>query len=162
MASSRTPTRQRSTPSRPRQLWTCPKCGAQFLVANGYHSCGRFRLDDLFVRAEPHVRVLFDRFAVMVREAGDSKLIPQKTRAVFMTRMRFINVQVRRSHLLVGFVLRRRPATGRFEKVETFSPRTHLASLRIESADELNPSLRRLIAAAYEAGLYDLDGFRSS
>jgi hypothetical protein len=157
MVSSRTRSRRRARSNRPRQLWACPKCGAQFLVANGYHSCGRFRLDDLFVRAEPHVRVLFDQFAAMVREAGDSKLIPQKTRAVFMTRMRFINVQVRRSHLLVGFVLRRRPAAGRFEKVETFSPRTHLASLRIESADDLNKSLHRVIAAAYQAGLHDLD-----
>ena len=79
-----------------------------------------------------------------------------------MTRMRFINVQVRRSHLLVGLVLRRSPAPGRFEKVETFSPRTHLATLRIASAYELSQHLRRLIAAVYEAGLYGLDAFRSS
>jgi hypothetical protein len=141
----------------PRPLWTCTRCGAQFLVANSYHSCGRFRLDDLFVRAEPHVRPLFDRLAAMVREAGDSKLIPQKTRAVFMTRMRFINVQVRRSHLIVGFVLRRRPSHARFSKVETFSPRCHVAYVRFESASELDADVRRWIRGAYQAGLHELD-----
>lgn len=144
-----------------RPLWTCPRCAAQFLVANSYHSCGRFRLGDLFARAEPQVRPLFDRFAAMVREAGDSKLIPQKTRAVFMTRMRFINVQVRRSSLIVGFVLRRRPTSKRFTKVETFSPRSHVGYLRIQSPDDLDGDLRRWIGAAYRAGFYDVEKART-
>lgn len=140
---------------RSRPLWTCPRCGWQFLVANTYHSCGRFRLDDLFLRAEPQVRLLFGRFQKMVREAGDSKLIPQKSRAVFMTRMRFINVQVRRSYLIVGFVLRRRPPDSRFSKVETFSPRSHVAYLQLRSSVDPDDDLRRWIAEAYDAGCHD-------
>lgn len=147
----------RATLRSPRPLSTCARCGSQFLVANSYHSCGRFRLDDLFVRAEPHVRPLFDRFAEIVREAGDSKVIPQKTRAVFMTRMRFINVQIRRSYLIVGFILRRRPTSKRFSKVETFSPRSHAAYLRIQSPADLDAGVRRWIREAYQAGFYDLE-----
>ena len=144
--------------SRPsgRPLWTCPKCAAQFLAANTSHSCGRFNLDDLFVRAEPHVRPLFERFAQLVREAGDSKLIPQKTRAVFMNRMRFINVQVRRSHLIVGFILRERPRNPRFVRIDHFPPRTHAAYLIFTSVADLDTVVRRWIRAAYEAGLDDL------
>lgn len=141
----------------PRPLWTCARCGEQFLVANSYHSCGRFRLDDLFVRAEPHVRTLFDRLARLIREAGDSRLIPQKTRLVFMTRMRFVNVQVRRTHLVVGFVMRERPAGARFFRIETFSPRSHVAYVRIQSPADLDADVRRWIRNAYEAGLYRLD-----
>lgn len=140
-----------------RPLWRCPRCDAPFLVANSFHSCGRFKLDDLFLRAEPHVRLLFDRLAEMVRQAGDAKLIPQKSRAVFMTRMRFINVQVRRSHLVIGFVMRRRPAHPRFWRVETFSPRSHVAYLRVYSIDELNADVRRWIRAAHQAGRYELE-----
>ncbi|MGB2717154.1 MAG: DUF5655 domain-containing protein [Vicinamibacterales bacterium] len=140
-----------------RLLWRCPRCDAQFLVANSFHSCGRFKLDDLFLRAEPHVRPLFDRLAEMVRQAGDAKLIAQKSRAVFMTRMRFINVQVRRSHLVIGFVMRRRPAHPRFWRVETFSPRSHVAYLRVHSIDELNADVRRWIRAAHQAGRYELE-----
>ena len=136
-------------------LWTCPRCDARFLVANTYHACGRFRLDDLFLRADPRVRSLFDGFATMVREAGDCKLIPQKTRAVFMARMRFINVQVRRSCLIAGFVLRRRPPDARFSKIETFSPRSHVAYLRLNEPADLNDDLRGWIAEAYNAGCHD-------
>ena len=145
---------------RPRPLWTCRRCGAEFLVANSYHACGRFRLDDLFARSEPHVRDLFDRLERMVREAGDCKLIPQKSRAVFMTSMRFVNVQVRRTHLVVGFVMRERPADARFSKVETFSPRSHVAYVRLESPADLDANVRRWIRKAHEAGLYRLDNRR--
>lgn len=144
----------------PRPLWTCPRCGAQLLVANSYHSCGRFRLDDLFVRSEPLVRDLFDRFERMVRAAGDCTLIPQKTRVVFMTRMRFINVQVRRTHLVVGFVMRDRPGDARFSKIETFSPRSHVAYVRLHSPEDLDSDVRRWIRKAYRAGLYRLDNRR--
>jgi hypothetical protein len=139
-----------------RPLWTCPKCAAQFLIANSYHSCGRFRLDDLFVRADPPVRALFDRFARMVREAGDSKLVPQKTRAVFMSRMRFINVQVRRSALIVGFILRERPEDARFIRIDAFPPRTYACYVRFTTMSDLDGDVRRWIRQAYESGLDDL------
>ena len=125
-------------------------------MANSSHSCGRFLLDDLFARAEPHVRPLFDRFAALVRQAGDSTLIPQKTRAVFMNRMRFINVQVRRTHLIVGFILRERPTDGRFVKIDAFPPRTHAAYVHLTSRADLDADLRRWIRRAYASGLDDL------
>jgi hypothetical protein len=140
-------------PTTRRPLWTCPRCGAPFLVRNSSHSCGRFHLDDLFSRAEPHVRAIFDRFDRLVREAGESTLIPQKSRAVFTTRMRFINVQVRRSHLLVAFVLARRPASGRFSKIETMSPGTHVGYLPIRTDAEMDADVRRWIREAYAVGM---------
>jgi hypothetical protein len=88
----------------------------------------------------------------MVAAAGDATLIPQKTRAVFMTRMRFINIQVRRASLIVGFVLRERPSDARFFKVETFSPRTHVAYVRLATMEQLDAGLRRWIRQAYKAG----------
>jgi uncharacterized protein DUF5655 len=140
-----------------RPLWRCSLCGARFLVANSPHSCGTFNLDDLFLRAEPHVRETFDRLCQLVREAGDATLIPQKSRAVFMTRMRFINVQVRRSHLLVGFVMRKKPAHRRFWRVDTFSPRSHVAYLRVHAPGELDADVRGWIREAHRAGQYDLE-----
>ena len=98
------------------------------------------------------MRPLFDRLAEMVREAGEATLVPQKTRAVFMTRMRFINVQVRRSHLIVGFILRRRPADRRFDRVEAYGPRTYGAYLRVSTLSELDDDVRRWIREAYVTG----------
>jgi hypothetical protein len=48
-----------------------------------WHSCGKFSLDDLFARSQPHVRRIFDKFAKMVRACGPVHMIPQKTRVVF-------------------------------------------------------------------------------
>ena len=86
-------------------LWTCPKCGAKFVSAHMWHSCGRYRLDDLFARSEPHVFKLFQRFRRMVEACGPSTMIPQKTRVVFMVRMRFAGATVRKTGLRVGLIL---------------------------------------------------------
>jgi hypothetical protein len=136
-----------------RPLWTCPRCDAQFVVANTYHSCGRYQLDDLFRRADPHVFPLFRRFEAMVRAAGAVKMVPQKTRLVFMVRMRFINVQVRKSHLILGFVFGRRLEDPRFSKVESYSPRSHVAYVRVSNDEELDASVRRWIREARKTGL---------
>lgn len=98
------------------------------------------------------MRPLFDRLTDMVREAGDAVLVPQKTRAVFMTRMRFINVQVRRSHLVVGFILRRKPADRRFDRVEAYGARTYGAYLRVSALAEFDADVARWIREAYVTG----------
>jgi hypothetical protein len=60
-------------------LWRCPKCGAQFVSANMWHSCGRFRVEDLFTKCEPQVFELYRRFKRMVERCGPVVEIPQKT-----------------------------------------------------------------------------------
>lgn len=89
-------------------LWACPKCGARFVSANMWHSCGRFRVEDLFARSEPHVFALYRRFKRMVERCGPVIEIPQKTRLVYMVRMRFAGFTVRKSGLRVGLILTRR------------------------------------------------------
>ena len=107
-------------------LWTCPKCGAKFVSANMSHSCGRFALGALFARSEPHVFKLFQKLRTMVRACGRSTMIPQKTRVVFMVRMRFAGATVRKSHLRVGLILERRlPPDARLVQIESFGPRCH-------------------------------------
>jgi hypothetical protein len=80
-------------------LWTCPKCSAQFVSANMWHSCGRRSVEDLFARSDPHVFKLYLKFKRMVEGCGPVTMIPQKTRLVFMVRMRFAGFTVRKSGL---------------------------------------------------------------
>src|SRR4030095_8269976 len=102
-------------------LWTCPKCGAKLVSANMWHSCGRFKLEDLFARSEPHVFKTFQKFRRMVESCGPVTMIPEKTRVVFMVRMRSAGATVRRTNLRVGLLLERKlPADPRIEKIETF------------------------------------------
>ncbi|OLC46061.1 MAG: hypothetical protein AUH43_14800 [Acidobacteria bacterium 13_1_40CM_65_14] len=107
-------------------LWSCPKCGAKFVSANMWHSCGRYRLEDLFATSEPHVFKMFQKFQRMVESCGPVTMIPQKTRVVFMVRMRFAGATVRKTNLRVGLILERKlPDDPRIEKIETFGSHSH-------------------------------------
>ena len=134
-------------------LWACPKCGARFVSANIWHSCGRFRVEDLFAKSEPHVFKLFQKFRMMVRACGRSTMIPQKTRVVFNVRMRFAGATVRKSHLRVGLILERRlPPDARLVDIESFGPRCHAHYFKIERADQLDASFAALVSEAYDSG----------
>ena len=117
------------------------------------HSCGRFALDALFARSEPHVFELFRKFRTMVRACGRSTMIPQKTRVVFMVRMRFAGATVRKSHLRVGLILERRlPPDARLVEIESFGPRCHGHYFKIERADQLDASFATMVGEAYGSG----------
>jgi Domain of unknown function (DUF5655) len=135
-------------------LWACPKCGAKFVSANMSHSCGRFRLEDLFARSEPGVVALFEKFRRIVEGCGPVTMIPQKTRVVFMVRMRFANVSVRKSNLRIGLIMTRRlEPDGRLEKVDVYAPLCVGNYLRIERPAQLDEDVRRWVREAYECGV---------
>ena len=97
------------SPVKPKHpLWRCPKCGARFVTKNMWHSCGKYTLEALFSRSEPHVLPLFKKFAKMVKGCGPATMIPQKTRVVFMVRVRFAGAYPRKSYFLAGLALSRR------------------------------------------------------
>jgi hypothetical protein len=134
-------------------LWTCPRCGAKFVSANMWHSCGRWELGALFANSEPHVFELFQKFRRMVKDCGRSTMIPQKTRVVFMVRMRFAGATVRKSHLRVGLILERRLSSDpRLIETESFGPRCHGHYFKIERADQLDASMKALLREAYDSG----------
>ena len=134
-------------------LWTCPKCGAKFVSANMSHSCGRYRLQDLFTRSEPHVLELAKKFKRMVERCGRVTMIPQKTRLVFMVRMRFAGYTVRKSSLRVGLILERRLLPDpRLERVETFAPYCHGHYFRIDAPQQLDAAMQKWIREAYDCG----------
>src|SRR5688572_29690593 len=86
-------------------LWTCPKCGEKFTSKNMSHSCGQFKLDDLFTKCEPIVRDTYDAFEKAAMEIAPFHVIPQKTRFCYQLRMRCVNGTVGKAYLRIGFVL---------------------------------------------------------
>ncbi len=133
-------------------LWQCPKCGEKFTTPNQQHSCGKFSLEPLFARSEPHVFGIYKKFAGMVQACGPVTIIPQKTRITFQARMRFVSLYPHKAHLLGGFVFARRLEHPRFHKIETFSPRSHLHHFRLDSEDDLDSDFEAWIAEAYAVG----------
>ncbi len=138
--------------ARERPLWTCPKCGNQFVNRNQWHSCARYDLSVPFKGKPPHVRALFDRFRKMVQACGPVKMLAYRNRVGFMVRVRFAGATPKKDGLDVGFWLPRRLDSPRFEKIETILPNVHLHRLRITTADLLDAELAEWLKEAYACG----------
>lgn len=138
-----------------RPLWKCPKCGERFVTANIWHSCGRFSLKQLFANCEPHVRRIYLKLARMVRACGPVRVIPQKTRLVFVTRVRFVGVYPRKRFLEIGIELPKRNPDPRFHKIETYTRRMHGHYLRIEHESQLDAQVQHWLRCSYMVGKQD-------
>lgn len=134
--------------AKPRPLWRCPKCGARFVTKNMWHSCGRFTLEALFAKAEPTTLRLFRKYAALVRRCGAVTMIPQKSRAVFMARVRFAAVYPRRDGFVATFNLMRRITHERIVKHERFG-QCHVHSVRIVGTQGLDATLASWLREAY-------------
>jgi hypothetical protein len=135
-----------------RPLWKCPKCGARLVTARMWHSCGRYKLSELFARSDIGVRRAFRKLARMVRACGPVTMLPQKTRVVFMTRVRFVAVYPRKRSLEIGIELPERRPHPRFHKIESYTRHMHGHYLRIERADQLDAQVQLWLRASYRLG----------
>jgi hypothetical protein len=135
-----------------RPLWTCPRCGNEFVNRNQYHSCKRYELDALFEGKPAHIRALYDRFHEMVQRCGPSKLLPYREKVAYMVRVRFAGAIPAARWLDIGFWLPRRVESLRFRKVETIYPNAHVHFLRITDASELDAEVAGWLSEAYDVG----------
>ena len=137
-------------------LWRCPKCGERFVTTNMWHSCGKFTLEELFARSEPHVIKLFRKFKKMIRKCGPVTMIPQKTRVVFQVRVRFGGCYPRKSHLVCALALPRLNGDPRFYKTEKFAAHFIGHWFRVYSEADLDADVQRWMCEAYEVGAQHL------
>lgn len=134
------------------ELWRCPKCGAKLVAKNMSHSCGRFTLERLFEKCDPIVYEIFLKFKGMIEAYGPAVMIPQKSRVVFMTRLRFANV-VPKKHCLIcslGLVKQHRHPT--LIRVDHYSAHFIGHQFRICSPKELDEELSAMIPESYAVG----------
>ncbi|MFN8179942.1 MAG: YdeI/OmpD-associated family protein [bacterium] len=145
--------RGRSTPAVvKRDLWTCPRCGHQFVNRNQWHACRRVDVDAAFTGKPPFIRALFDRFRGMVESLGPVTLVPYHNRVGFMVRVRFAGAIPMKRWLEVGFWLPRRIDHPRMYKIETLYPDVHIHRLRVTRKDELDDELLEWLREAYAVG----------
>jgi hypothetical protein len=135
------------------KLWTCPKCGHSFVTKDIWHSCGTFELDEHFKNKDPIVRSLFDKYRTMVESCGEIVCYPQKTRIVFMVRMRFAGCVTRRTYLQCALLLPdRHEYAPRLHKIEKFGENSYGHYFNIRELRELDRDFLKLIRAAYKVG----------
>jgi len=134
-------------------LWTCPTCHRRFANRNQWHACSTIGLDEQLAGKSPEAVAIFRRFADEVRRCGPVSIIPERTRIAFATRMSFASVVLRKRWVDAGLVFGRRPRSSRFHRVETFSPRNHVGTLRLETPEQVDGQVGRWIGEAYLVGL---------
>jgi hypothetical protein len=98
------------------------------------------------------VRRAFDRFRELIEACGPVEIIPQKTRIVFLTRMRFAAAMPRRGWLAGHLNLARRVNDTRFHKIVCYGPATYTHSFRAQDASFFNASFAALVREAYIRG----------
>lgn len=131
-------------------LWTCPRCGHRFVTANIWHSCSRHDVDELFAHSTPMVRAAFDHMVELYERCGPIVVIAQKTRIVFMVRVRFGGCQVRRDRLIAGIALTRRVDHPRWLRIEQYNDRWFAHRLEVRHPEDLDdPELQELICEGY-------------
>jgi hypothetical protein len=133
-------------------LWRCPKCGARFVTRNLSHSCGRFDLTALFKGKDAAVRAAFERFRQIAEACGDVETIPQKTRIVFLARMRFAAAMPRSKWLEGHLNLARHVNDPRFFKIVRYGPATFTHSFRAPDADFFDATFAALVRESYIRG----------
>lgn len=137
--------------NRPR-LWRCPDCRRSFANRNQSHACGRYTLDHHFRGKPPGIRALYREVAAAVRSIGPVRVLPEKTRIAFQVRMSFAQITPRRRWLEGHVLLARRLEHPRFRSIQTFSPRNHVHTFRIESAADIDDDFRAWLREAYLVG----------
>jgi hypothetical protein len=134
-------------------LWQCPTCARAFANRNQTHTCaGLHDLEHHFAGREPIVRELYDLVAAAVRSIGPVIELPEKTRIAFQVRMSFAQVTPRRRWLDGHVVLARRLEHQRFRNIETFSPRNHVHTFRLEHPTDVDSTFVEWMREAYAVG----------
>jgi len=133
-------------------LWTCPKCGHQFVSRNLWHSCGNYEIDDHFKGRDANLREIYDRLVEITGQYGPVTVYAQKMRIVFMVQVRFGGVQVRKNWLDFGLWLTHHVEHPLQIKTEVFGPNSFGLSFRLSRSEDIDPTLEAFIAEAYKTG----------
>jgi hypothetical protein len=131
-------------------LWKCPKCGARLVTRNLWHSCGRFTLTALFKNSPPGVIAAVRKYASMLESLGDVQVLPQKTRLVAVSRVRFAGLYPRKNDFMASFALHRWLTSPRIVKKIEYNPRWRAHYVRIASAADVDSELREWLQESHD------------
>jgi Domain of unknown function (DUF5655) len=135
-----------------RPLWTCPRCGHQFVTRNLWHSCSRHTLAEHFTGKPPRVREMFDRFVSIVERFGPVTVYAQKSRIICQVRVRFAGAVPARDWLDTHLWLKRRAAHPRLRRIELIPPDNYVHTFRFDRAEQLDEAFAALVEDAAAIG----------
>ena len=136
-------------------MWTCPKCGQQFLHTNQRHSCNDRTVQDFLDGKSAHTLALYDHFLEVYRGIGDFVLHPAKTRIALANKTRFCSInQLGRNFLHVVFQFDQ-PYNDNYCFIKVAQiPETHLFNhhCRVYAIEDVNEEVRMYMKMAFDRG----------
>jgi hypothetical protein len=136
-------------PRESRSLWTCPKCRHRFVTRNLWHSCVRIPLRNHFRGRAARLYPAFRAWAALARTCGPVTIYAQKSRIVIQARVRFAGATVHAGYLDATLWLKRRAEHPRLRRTESFGALGYGLHFRLETPDDIDPGLARLMHEAY-------------
>lgn len=135
-------------------LWTCPDCGRQFANRKQAHSCVTITLDE-HLAVSPAAVELYEAVAAALRDCGEYRIHPQKTRIAFITTMTFASVRLAQRWVDLGLITPEPIEDNRIAKVDLYGPTSFASELRLRSIADVDADVREWLCIAYERGLQE-------
>jgi hypothetical protein len=134
-------------------MWTCPKCGAQFVTKNMWHSCGIYTVAEFLYGKTVRAIGLYQYFLDGYRKIGPVILHPAKTRISFMVKVRFSGVnRIGKDYIAGGFWLKQRIESPKFHKIEFIPRDNYIHYFKIHDESDIDDEFRTYMKIAYEIG----------
>ena len=134
-------------------MWTCPKCKAQFVQKNIWHSCGNYTVEQFLEGKSLRAIDLFYYFLNEYKKIGPIILHPVKTRIAFMVKVRFSGVnRLGRDYIQGAFWVKEKIISDKFYKTEEYTPNDFGHYFRIYNESDIDDEFRKYMKMAYKIG----------
>lgn len=137
------------------EQWTCPDCGRSFANANQSHACVTLTLNDVLLDATPLAVELYRAVESALRDCGDYRIHPQKTRIAFITTMSFAGVRLANRWIDLDFITASPIDDERIRRVVLYGPTSFGNTVRISAQEDIDDALRGWLGLAYRRGLQE-------
>jgi hypothetical protein len=109
-------------------------------------------LNDHFKNKNPNVRAIFDKLVEIARKLGPLTVYAQKTRIVFMVRVRFGGVITRKNWLFFSLWLTRPIEHPKLNQTEIFGPNSYGHQFQLSRPEDIDKALADFIKEGYLVG----------
>jgi hypothetical protein len=134
-------------------MWTCPKCKAQFVQKNLWHSCGDYSVEGFLKGKSERGKELFWFFVHEYQKIGPIILHPVKGRVAFMVKVRFSGVNTVGDDFIEGsFWLKEKMDSEKFFKIEHLSGNDYIHRFRIHDESFIDKEFLKYMKMAYAIG----------
>lgn len=133
-------------------MWTCSECGRSFTNRNQAHACQTTTVEDYLAGKTALVVSIYETVVEALRDAGEFRIHPQKTRIAFISRMTFGGVALGMQWADLSLTLPEPLDDRRIRKLELYGPTSWGHSIRLQAPEDVDDDVRSWLREALRRG----------